>query len=328
MSRRTRVFLAVAGAILAIGLGVGFVASLVGGPLTFGDDAGTSELAYFPADTRFIAYADVRGIMDSELRRRLSDASPRSGEATRRFREETGIDLERDIEHVVTAWTGSGGAQTSIVLLRGNLDQARIEGLLGRQGIREEHGGFSLFTAGEHMTVAFLEPGLVAVGRTEAVRTAIDSAAGRSDARDNEELMSLVRDVRDGQVWLVARFDELTSGQISPDLARQLPAITWVSLTGFVDAGLQGRLRVEARDEDAARDLREVVQGFLALARMQGGSQPVLGEVLDSLQLTGQGTTVSLSFAIPPEVIDLLGTLQNLRPPGSPGSPFPGLPGL
>lgn len=325
MSRRTRVFLAVAGAILAVGLGVGLVASLLGGSLTLGGGDETSEFAYFPSDTRFIAYADVRGIMASELRRRLSEAAPNSGEATRRFREDTGIDLERDIDHVVTAWTGSGGTEASIVLLKGNLDQDRIEGLLGRQGIREEHGGVSLFTAGEHTTVAFVEPGLVAVGRIEAVRTAIDSAASGSDVRDNDELMSLVRDVQDGQVWLVARFDELTRGQIPSDVARQLPAISWVSLSGVVDAGIQGRVRVEARDEDAARDLRQVVQGFLALARMQGGNQPVLDELLDSLQLTGQGTTVSLSFAIPPEVIDLLGQFQNLRPPGSPGAPFPGL---
>jgi hypothetical protein len=325
MSRRTRVFLAVAGAILAIGLGVGFVASLLGGPLSLTGTRGPAEFAYLPLDTRLVAYADVRGIMDSELRRRLTSATPNSGEATRRFREETGIDLERDIEHVVAAWTGDAGVDATIVLLRGNLDQARIEGLIGRQGIREEHGGYSLFTAGEHLTVAFLEPGLVAVGRTTAVQSAIDVAAGRTDVRDNDEIMSLVRDVRDGQVWVVARFDELTAGHIPPDVARQLPAISWISLAGFVDAGVQGRLRVEARDEAAARNLREVIQGFLALARMQGGSQPVVGDILASLQLTGQGTTVSLSFAIPPEVIELLGAMRALQPPGAPGSPFPGL---
>jgi len=328
MSRRTRVFLAVAGAILAIGLGVGFVASLLGGTLTFGDGDAPAEFAYVPVDTRFIAYADVRGIMDSELRRRLSGPATGSGDATRRFRDETGIDLEQDIDHVIAAWSGQDVSDPPIVLMRGTLDQDRIEALVRSQGgVVEEYGGRTLVRHGERLAVAFVEPGLVAVGSLDALRRAIDVGTGSADARDNDELMSLVRQVRGGHVWLVARFDELTEGRIPPDLAGQLPAITWISLTGFVDAGVQGRLSVEARDEMAAQDLREVIRGFLALARMNAGDRAVVGDLIDSLQLTGQGTTVALSFAIPPEVIDLLGAIRDLQPDSfdSFDPPFPGL---
>jgi hypothetical protein len=324
MSRRTRVFLSVAGAVLAVGLGVGLVASLLGGELSFVGSRGPAELAHIPRDTRLIAYADVRGVMDSALRRRLSDPT-NSGESARRFREATGIDVERDIDHVIAAWSGESAAAAPIVMLNGRFDQGRIEALvLERGGAVEAHGGHRLLVADRNLTVAFVEPGLVVVGTTGAVQRALDVAESGTDVRDNAEIMPLVRDVRDGQVWLVARFDELTVDRLPADLARQLPAITWLSLTGFIDAGVQGRLRVETRDQAAARDLREVIRGFLALARMQAGQQPVLGDLLDSLQLTGQDTTVVLSFVIPPELLDVLGMFRGMQP-GAPAPSFPGL---
>ena len=70
---------------------------------------------------------------------------------------------------------------------------------------------------------------------------------------------------------------------------------------------MRGNIRAEARDEQAGQNLRDVVQGFLALAKMQAGSKPELQAVINSLQLSGSGKTVSLSFEVPPQVIDLIG---------------------
>jgi hypothetical protein len=56
--------------------------------------------------------------------------------------------------------------------------------------------------------------------------------------------------------------------------------------------------------------MREVVQGFLALARLQSGSKPEVQAVVNSLQLTGSGSTVTLSFSIPAEVLDAIAMLQ------------------
>jgi hypothetical protein len=158
--------------------------------------------------------------------------------------------------------------------------------------------------------VAFVEPGLVAVGTAASVRRAIDTKADGQNIRKNEELMRLVRDIDDGNAWTVAHFDAITGGrQLPPEIASQLPPITWLAASGYVNGGFRGALRVEARDETSAQDLRQVVQGFIALARLQVGTRPEFADLLNSLQIGGTGTTVSLSFSIPSEVIDALGAM-------------------
>src|SRR5262245_22496983 len=100
MTKRTRLFLAVASGVLVVGLGTGLVAAYVGGfqNLTIIGGDGPAELAYVPADARIVAYADVRDVMDSEVRRKLSALQPGTTAGQEHFKEQTGIDLETDID--------------------------------------------------------------------------------------------------------------------------------------------------------------------------------------------------------------------------------------
>ena len=77
-------------------------------------------------------------------------------------------------------------------------------------------------------------------------------------------------------------------------------------LKSFEQPGLHGRLRAEAPDVHSAESLRDVIQGFLALARLQGGRDAAYRSMLDSVALTANGTSVSLSFDVSPAALDLL----------------------
>jgi hypothetical protein len=48
------------------------------------------------------------------------------------------------------------------------------------------------------------------------------------------------------------------------------------------------------------------MRGFMALAKMQAGSQPDLQPLVQSLELGGSGKTVALSFSVPAKVFELL----------------------
>jgi hypothetical protein len=65
-------------------------------------------------------------------------------------------------------------------------------------------------------------------------------------------------------------------------------------------------LRAEARDEQSAQQLRDVVRGFLALAQLQSQNDPRIASLAQSLMLTGEGTTVALSFTVPAELLQLV----------------------
>jgi hypothetical protein len=87
---------------------------------------------------------------------------------------------------------------------------------------------------------------------------------------------------------------------------KQLPAINWFSMTGRIADGISGVLRAETRDEESANNLRDLMRGFMALAKMQAGSQPDLQPLVQSLELGGSGKTVALSFSVPAKVFELL----------------------
>jgi len=165
------------------------------------------------------------------------------------------------------------------------------------------------------MGLAFVEPNLVAVGTPVSLRRAIDTKAAGPNVTSNTELMALVGDIDDGNAWAVARFDALTGGaQLPADLARQLPPVNWFAASAHINGGFRGVLHAEARDEKAANDLRDVIRGFVALARMQTSQRPEFADLMNSFELGGQGNTVSLGFAIPGELIDVIGAIHAARP--------------
>jgi hypothetical protein len=119
--------------------------------------------------------------------------------------------------------------------------------------------------------------------------------------------MGLVKDLDDSNCWAVGRFDALVNQAKLPEgIMNQIPSVRWFSASGHINGGLRGAIRAEARDEQAAQNLRDVLQGFLALARMQTGSKPELQALVNSLQLSGAGKTVNLRFEVPAKVLDIV----------------------
>lgn len=344
MTKRTRLFLLIAAGVLVVGLGTGLVASFMGLPTMalVGSD-GPAELKYVPVDAKVVAYANVRDVMNSQLRQKIREVRP-EGERHDDFKEKTGIDIENDIDVVVAA-IGAGAAERDkenpLVVARGRFDAVRIEGLVREHGGRvSDYKGKRLFTHAERsnsheMAFAFVEPGLVAFGSSAAVRNAIDSQdPGRDNITDNAEVMGLVRDIDDGNAWAVGRFDAIADrARLPREVAIQLPPITWFSASGHVNGGVNGVIRAEARDEAAAQNLRDVIRGFMALAKMQASARPELTTMMESLQLGGEGKTVSLAFSLPTEIIDLLGAAAgrhrgddpdpDFDPPQPPSTPEP-----
>jgi hypothetical protein len=332
MTKRTRYFMGGSAAILVAGLGTGLVAYYGGGfPSLSASRSGPAELSYVPADAAVVAFANVREVMDSQLRQRLKVALP-DEKGQREFQEQTGIDIERDIDYVVAAMTtpGSEGYRepNGLVVARGRFNTTQLETLVREHGgVVEEYKGKRLVKASDidanraidvdrdpgaadrkphYIMLAFLEPGLVAIGSEQAIKNSIDAQLTAHSITSNNEMMELVSDIDAGNnAWAVGRFDVLTSNAHLPnEIASKLPSIKTFSAMTHIDGGINGTLRAETRDDQSAENLRQVVQGLLALGRMQ--NDPKATAIMNSLQLSGSGKTVKLSFAVPSEVLDML----------------------
>ena len=243
------------------------------------------------------------------------DAHGEDGQAE--FQKQTGIDIENDIDRVVAFMEpdAAGEGSTGMVVATGRFDQGRLEALAREHGgLVEDYGGKRLISKAdiEHeggyksKALAFLDTGVVAFGETVVVKRAIDRR-GAGSVTENTELMDLVQDIDDSNAWAVGRFDALMSrAKLPDDVASKIPSVKLFSASGHINGGLTGLIRAETRDEQAGQNLRDVVQGFLALAKMQANSQPELQALVNSLQLSGTGKTVALSFQVPSQVIDTL----------------------
>src|SRR6186997_3021402 len=134
MTKKSRYFLAGSAVVLLAGLGAGTLAYL-----TYHRTAGVprglpAELRYVPADAQLVAYADVKSVMASEIRRELERMTTgRRGQ--QQIHDFAGVDLEKDVNRVIAFMQPEGAESATtpgmpprlLLLAQGTFDQARIE---------------------------------------------------------------------------------------------------------------------------------------------------------------------------------------------------------
>ncbi len=274
--------------------------------------AGLAELQYLPAEAAVVAYANLKDLMGSDLRQRLQELRPDRRNEPTHFQEETGINLETDVDYVVAGMLSRGGESEAVVILKGRFDSARVESFAREHGgVPETYRELRLITGKDDdrtRALAFLAPDLMALGDGSAVRSAIDSHLGESNVTANAEMMKRIAGVAGGtNAWAVGSFDVLASrANLFDGVSTQIPEIQFFSASGRVNEGVVGSLRVEARDDEAAADLRAVLGGFLVTARLQVASQPELQAMLETFELGQTGSTVELSFNLPSQFFESL----------------------
>src|SRR5262245_37456371 len=109
MKKRTRMFLFAAAGVLIASLATGLVAWAT---RVSAAAAATDELAYVPATALMVAYADVRGLMNSPFHdriRQLQRTGPVAGSDDLEAR--TGIRFDTDVDGVLVASSGVDAPQ-------------------------------------------------------------------------------------------------------------------------------------------------------------------------------------------------------------------------
>ena len=174
MTAKTRYFLFGSVLVLIVGLSIGLVAYYGGMPSgLFSSEPGPAELKYVPGDAAVVAYANVRDVMNSELRQRLRKFEGATDEGRNEFKTQTGIDIERDIDHVVACagMKAADGSHNGLVVATGRFDSTRLEALaVEHGGAAQDYKGTRIVVVkadgahgpqghGGEVAMAFLEPG-------------------------------------------------------------------------------------------------------------------------------------------------------------------------
>lgn len=314
MRRRTYQGLFGSTGILALALTVGWIAYVLGGlPAEAITQVGRDELRYVPADANIVAYVNVQDLRLSDFGQRLNAVEMDLG-GLRQFQEQTGIDIKADIDQIVACLipTSENTKPSGLVVLEGRFDTVRLEELTRENGgTIEDYLGTRLLkmeTGFDEVTMAFMEPGVIAFGSDATVRRVLDLPSAGGDVTSNRRLMVLMSHIEgDSNAWAIGQLDDQTALTWLPDeIGSQVLRLTSFAISGLVNGGVKGSIRADARDEEAGQNLHNALQGFLALARMQSVFRPELHGVLDSFRASIDRSTVTLTFAVPAEILELL----------------------
>lgn len=320
---RSRIVLIAAMTVVAVGVVAGLGALWMDparaavGPLA-------GEALILPKDSRFVMGFDVKRFAASPFYAKFASQRSMRPEALAELEEKTGLNPARDIDQIVIA--GSGGKQGTpgLAVAFGRFDLYKLGRAIetGGKATSASHEGVSVysFADGERSAVAlaFLDESTLLFGPKPQVLEAISARTrGEAPLQSNAALMARVEQVRPGSTfWMVgdqSLLADLPTTIPAPGASADgsassitLPALVGLTVTGDLDPQVALQVTGEARDALAARNLADVVRGFVALASLQAQQKPELQQLASAISVATEENRVLVSTRIPYEVIEAL----------------------
>jgi hypothetical protein len=328
---RGRIVVSAAAALVAIG-GV-----IAGGALFLGQAKAAvgplpGDALLLPADSKFVGGIDVKRFVQSPFYTKYASAQARSRPDTfRELEEKTGLNPERDIDQLVFGGTPPGGAarESGLVVAIGRFDRAKISQVIEteKKGVTSKNlQGLTvyLFSEGQRgaSALAFIDDRTLVMGSQAAVEAAILSQSqGGKTLKQNASIMALLEKVRpDATFWAVGDqnlFQNMPKNVPGPGGQITLPGLRSLTVAGDMDPAVALEITGETIDDAAAKNLADVVRGFVALAALQSGQKPELKELASSISVTTEANQVRVNARVPYELLDALQPKPKSRTEGA-----------
>lgn len=279
------------------------------------------EALVLPADARFVMGFDVKRFAASPFYARFASQKGMRPESLAELEEKTGLDPTRDIDQIVVV--GTGGEGLGIALVTGRFDLYKLGRTLETEGkgvTGTTHEGLTLYSfaaeGGRTTAVAFLDETSLLFGQKDRVEAAVTSRVrGEAPFRKNAALTALLEKVRPGSTFWMVGDQSLLAGMpasvpapgASADGATvSLPALQSLTVTGDLEPQVSLQVVGGAKDEVAAKNLADVVRGFVALMSLQAQQKPELQQLASAVTVATEQSRVLVSARIPYEMLDAL----------------------
>jgi hypothetical protein len=283
-----------------------------------------------PAGTRFVMGLDVKRFVASPFYTRYSGVarSANRPQAFAELEEKTGLNPERDVDQVYVAGgdipTGPR-ANAGLVVVTGRFDRYKVAHAIEteKRGVTSKTvQGTTVYLFNEDRSgrgngaAAFLDDNTIVFGGQAAVeQTVAARARGDVPLRNNTALLSLIEGVKPGSTfWMVgdqtllANMPKAIPGPGGPGTSQslELPALKSLVVTGDLDPQISLDLTGETPDEASAKNLADVVRGFVALASLQANQKPEFKQLASAVSVTTEATRVHVAARFPYELLDSL----------------------
>ncbi len=280
-----------------------------------------------PANTRFLVHIDMGGVQKTQLFQAMLGLAEEEGEdpfaELRQVEAEFGLDPLRDI-HSATFYSQSSDPESAVVMLAGN---AKIDDAIARLSQEEgyvtvEVEGFRLHVLeveGETQYGYVQERGdrrvvLISPNKKELLRGALVLCGRQPSMADVDEPALNLRPRKGSFLFVSVAGDLPGMEDFEPASAVFDMAKSFTFDLGEREGVLNAHLEVTTDSEKTAHQVRDILQGVVAFARLAAGMEDVPDEIpfdlLDGLKFSTEKNSVHVRFSFATK--DLLGLAEEL----------------
>ncbi len=301
-------------------LAIGLVSCMEQGSIKAGSATGKSMLRLIPASARVVLMLDIHRSMTADMVQNVLK-DEKAKQKYEEFIKMAGLDPMKDIYIVAVGMFGdpAGKSQEGAIFinLRYNKDTLLAKIKENAKDLREEtYNGVTLYEglAGTNMghpapAGAFLDDSNIVVGTGKSVRAAVDVFQKKADSVDkNPEMKKLFKAVNmSANVWGAAVIpQEMLKSQADKNpMLKDLVGLTGLTLSfDYANRTLTAEVQGLGGAKEQNKALADKLTALKGMGTMMAGKEPVLGELVNKIEVSSSDESVKIYASVPGELLD------------------------
>jgi len=293
-----------------------------------GAAAGEALIKLMPQGSIGVIAIDVQRAMATEAAQKALQ-QPEAKAKYDEFVAMSGVDPMTDISYMAMGLQGTtaAGLQEGGLIIAMTYDRDKLLGLIKEKApevTEEVYNGVTIYAnldgaeGNQRTRAAFLDPGHIVAGSESVVKGIIDVHQKKAEPLAKDARMAAVLDQADQSAIVWGAFavpQELVKKALesSPQL-KVLEGVTAVVLAfDSKMSGLTADIRALGGTEEQNADLAAALNGFKSLGAMFAAEQPVVGELLNGLDISSGRDHTRLFLTVSQETLDKLGALAQAK---------------
>jgi len=304
---------------LAILIAVGLVSCVEQGGLKAGSATGKSMLQLIPADSRGVLMIDIhRALTTDTVEKALKDEKMKQKYDD--FVKMAGLDPMKDVYFLAVGLAGSPAGHEQegalILNLRYNKDQLLAKLKEAEKNIQEEtYNGLTIYRVldakrtGVPPAGAFLDDSNIVLGNDKTVRAVIDVHRKKAD--------SVLKNVEMGKVFKAVNMSAVGWGAftVPPDkikkaaeqnpMLKPLEGVMGLAMSfDYANRNLISEIQSLGGTKEQNKQLADTLSGFKAMGAAYAAKDPVLMDLLSTLEISSGPDYVKIYSSIPSELLE------------------------
>jgi len=305
---------------LAILVAAGLISCVEKGGLKAGTATGKSMLQLLPANSHGVFIIDVhRALATDQVAQALKDEKVK--QKYDEFVKASGLDPMKDVYLLAVGLAGPmmGQEQEGAILLNLRYNKEQLLGKV-KEGVKnlleETYSGVTIYKGSEpgkpgkkQMAGAFLDDSNIVFGNDKTVRAAIDLYQKKADSvLKNAEMGKVIKAVNTSAVFWGAFTvppDVIKKAVEQNPMLKPLEGVTGLGMSfDYANQNVIAEIQSLGGTKDQNKQLADTLNGFKAMGAAYASKEPILMDLLNTLEITSAADHVKIYASIPSALLE------------------------